>query len=177
MKRRQLLKALGFSSAGIVALSCSDQERAAEIAAAQGALQDADLDWGKAPCRFCGTGCGVEVGVKDGRVMAVRGDTASPVNKGLLCVKGYHLPGFLYGEDRLEYPMLRDGEDWRRISWEEALDLIAEKFQEALDTHGPESVAMYGSGQWTIFDGYAATKWYRGGMQDWVSAGLTTVKP
>jgi len=165
MKRRQLLKALGFSSAGIVALSCSDQERASQIAASQEQLQDADLAWGKAPCRFCGTGCGVEVGVRDGRVMAVRGDEASPVNKGLLCVKGYHLPGFLYGEDRLTHPMLRDGDSWRRISWEEALDLIAEKFQDALDAHGPESVAMYGSGQWTIFDGYAASKWFRGGMR------------
>ncbi len=97
--------------------------------------------------------------------MAVRGDEASPVNKGLLCVKGYHLPAMLYGEDRLTHPMLRDGDSWRQISWDEALDLIAEKFQEALDEKGPDGVAVYGSGQWTVFDGYAALKWVKGGMR------------
>ena len=62
----------------------------------------------------------------------------APVNKGLLCVKGYHLPGFLYGEDRLRYPLRRkeDG-SLERISWDAALDLIAEKFSGALEEHGP----------------------------------------
>ena len=50
------------------------------------------------------------VGVEQGRVVAVRGDEASPVNKGLLCVKGYHLPGLLYGEDRLLYPQRRNAD-------------------------------------------------------------------
>ena len=165
MKRRDVLKALGAATAGIAAFSCTDRDEAARIAE-QGPIADADLEWGKAPCRYCGTGCGVEVGVKDGLVRAVRGDQASPVNKGLLCVKGYHLPGMLYGADRLTHPMRRqpDG-SMQQISWDEALDLMAEKFQEAIDQHGPESVGMYGSGQWTVFDGYAAIKWFRGGMQ------------
>jgi nitrate reductase NapA len=165
MKRRDLLKVASLSSAGIAAFSCGDQERGADIAAGQAAINDADLDWQKAPCRFCGTGCGVEVGVGEGRVMAVRGDEASPVNSGLLCVKGYHLPAFLYGEDRLTHPMLRDGDDWRQISWDEALDLVAEKLQAAIDDHGPESVAMYGSGQWGVHDGYAASKFFRAGLK------------
>ena len=108
MKRRKFLKTLGAGTAGIAAFSCKDQEAARRIAAEQGSIQDADLTWSKAPCRYCGTGCGVEVGVKDGRIMAVRGDEASPVNRGLLCVKGYHLPAMLYGEDRLTHPMLRN---------------------------------------------------------------------
>ncbi len=165
MNRRELLQVLGATSAtGVAAFSCSDREAAERIVEGQ-SLADADLDWKKAPCRYCGTGCGVEVGVREGRVMSVRGDEASPVNRGLLCVKGYHLPAFLYGEDRLLYPQLRDGSGWKRISWDEALDLVASKYQEALDQHGPESVAMYGSGQWTIFDGYAASKWFRGGLR------------
>jgi nitrate reductase NapA len=129
-------------------------------------LTPSDLKWGKAPCRYCGTGCGVEVGVRDGRVLAVRGDEAAPVNQGLLCVKGYHLPAMLYGEDRLTHPQLRqpDG-SLKTISWDAALDLIATKFGESLAESGPESVAVYGSGQWTIFDGYAALKWVKGGMR------------
>ncbi|MBC8024507.1 MAG: twin-arginine translocation signal domain-containing protein, partial [Steroidobacteraceae bacterium] len=50
-----------------------------------------ELTWSKAPCRFCGTGCGVNVGVKSGRVVATHGDVHSPVNRGLNCVKGYFL--------------------------------------------------------------------------------------
>ena len=111
MRRRDFLKTLGASGTAVAAFSCADRE-AAERSAADGTDADVDLKWDKAPCRFCGTGCGVEVGVKDGKVMSVRGDEANPVNKGLLCVKGYHLPGFLYGEDRLRHPLKRrdDGE-------------------------------------------------------------------
>jgi nitrate reductase NapA len=165
MRRRKFLKTVGASAAGVVAFSCADREQAQRLRGAGDALADPDLKWSKAPCRYCGTGCGVEVGVKDGRVIAVRGDEKSPVNRGLMCVKGYHLPGMLYGADRLKYPMLREGNDWKRISWDEALELVASKYQEALDQGGPESVAIYGSGQWTVFDGYAASKWFRGGMR------------
>ncbi len=165
MRRRDFLVGLAGAGGSVVAFSCRDRERAERLAAESDAIGDADLTWSKAPCRFCGTGCGVEVGVKDGRVMSVRGDEASPVNRGLLCVKGYHLPGFLYGEDRLTHPMLRDGDGFRRISWDDALDLVAEKFGAALRDHGPESVAMYGSGQWGVHDGYAALKWVKGGMR------------
>ncbi len=164
MKRRKFLKTLGASAAGIAAFSCADREQARLLQANADALADLDLKWSKAPCRYCGTGCGIEVGVKDGRVMAVRGDEKSPVSRGMMCVKGYHLPGMLYGADRLKYPMLRDGNGWKRISWDEALDLIAAKYREALDESGPEAVAIYGSGQWTVFDGYAASKWFRGGL-------------
>ena len=165
MKRRRFLETIGASTAGVAAFSCADREAAAGLGANGSALTDADLTWTKAPCRYCGTGCGVEVGVKDGRVMTVRGDVKSPVNRGLLCVKGYHLPGMLYGEDRLTHPMLRDGNRWKQISWDEALDLVAAKYQEAIDQAGPESVAIYSSGQSTIHDGYAASKWFRGGLR------------
>lgn len=167
LDRRSFIKILG-TGAPVAAVSCGDRDTADRMAAQDqaGSLRDADLTWDKAPCRFCGTGCGVEVGVHDGKVLAVRGDEASPVNRGLLCVKGYHLPAFLYGKDRLTRPQRRhpDGrlED---ISWDQALDLIAQNYQRTLDEHGPEAVAVYGSGQWTVFDGYAALKWVKGGMR------------
>ncbi len=162
LDRRQWLSGVGV--AGVAAFSDRDIHEAARLDV--GAEPPPNLAWGKAPCRFCGTGCGVEVGTQGGKVVAVRGDTKSPVNQGLLCVKGYHLPAFLYGEDRLTHPMRR-GTDGKltKITWDEALDLVASKFKGALDQHGPESVAMYGSGQWTIFDGYAALKWVKGGMR------------
>ena len=125
---------------------------------------DPRLSWTKAPCRFCGVGCGVMVGVKEGKVLAVAGDELSPVNRGLLCIKGYSLPGVLYGEDRLTHPLIRTNGTLKQASWDEALDLIAARFQETLAAHGPTAVAMYGSGQWTISDGYVASKWFRAGM-------------
>ncbi len=164
LDRRSFLRLLG-GSGGVVAFSCRDRDAAERLADAPAGI-DADVSWDKAPCRFCGTGCGVEVGVADGRVVAVRGDQASPVNRGLLCVKGYHLPGFLYGEDRLREPLRRhpDGR-LEAISWDAALDLIAERFGDTLARKGPEAVGMYGSGQWTIYDGYAALKWVKAGMR------------
>ena len=65
------------------------------------------LKWDKAPCRYCGTGCGVNVAVKDGRVVAPHGDVHAEVNRGINCVKGYFLSKILYGADRLAKPLLR----------------------------------------------------------------------
>jgi nitrate reductase NapA len=159
--RRDFLEGLGLLAAGTVLTSCGKGEPAQKSET----FDATSVKWDKAPCRFCGTGCGVEVAVKDEKVVAVRGDEASPVNKGLLCVKGYHLPGILYGEDRLLYPQLRTETGLKRISWDEALELIASKFQTTLDEHGPDAVAIYGSGQWTVFDGYVASKWIRAGLK------------
>ena len=167
LDRRALFRSAGLgAAAGVVALSCSDRQEAERLARASSAIDPSDLRWSKAPCRYCGTGCGVEVGVRGGKVLAVRGDAAAPVNRGLLCVKGYHLPGMLYGEDRLTHPQRRhpDGRV-ETISWDEALDLIAREFGRALEEGGPEAVAVYGSGQWGVHDGYAALKWVKGGMR------------
>ena len=99
MDRREFLM-IGTAATAAGTLGCSRETVATPEG--QAAIARADVAWSKAPCRFCGTGCGVEVGVADGKVVAVRGDELSPVNKGLLCVKGYHLPALLYGRDRLQ---------------------------------------------------------------------------
>ncbi len=131
-----------------------------------------DLVWDKAPCRFCGTGCSVMVGVADGKVMAVKGDPGSSVNQGTLCVKGYSLPFIQYGRDRLTTPLIRmkNGRydkhgTLTEATWDEAMDLIASKARQAIKEHGPASVGMFGSGQWTIWEGYAASKLWKGGLR------------
>ncbi|MBL9082680.1 MAG: molybdopterin-dependent oxidoreductase [Planctomycetales bacterium] len=121
----------------------------------------AGVRWNKAPCRFCGTGCHVQVGVKGGKVVAVAGDRNAEVNKGLLCVKGYHVGSALYGQDRLTKPLLRDGDGYREISWDEAIKIIAYRIEAA-----PKRFALYGSGQWTIPEGYAAQKFMKGGLSN-----------
>jgi len=128
------------------------------------AADEAGIKWGKAPCRYCGVGCGVLVGVKGGRIVATKGDPQAPVNKGLNCIKGYFLSKALYGKDRLTKPLIRKGNKMVEASWDEALDLIAFKFKESIAKYGPDSVAMFGSGQWTVFEGYTASKLFKGGI-------------
>jgi nitrate reductase NapA len=103
--------------------------------------------WDKAPCRFCGTGCAVMVGVQDGRVVATQGDPDAPVNRGLNCIKGYFLSKIMYGKDRLTTPLLRkkNGQydkngEFVPVSWDEAFDLMATKWKEALKTDGPAGI-------------------------------------
>ncbi len=162
IERRDFLK---YAGAGMAFLPVETLwESGAALAQVEAPGLDPRLTWSKAPCRFCGVGCGVMVGTEDGVVRAVAGDELSPVNRGLLCIKGYSLPAILYGEDRLLYPQIRTANGLQRASWEEALDLIAARYGETLDQHGPEAIAVYGSGQWTISDGYVASKWFRAGM-------------
>jgi nitrate reductase NapA len=136
------------------------------------AVLDDGIRWDKAPCRFCGTGCGVLVGTKDGRMIATQGDPDAPVNRGLNCIKGYFLSKIVYGSDRLTTPLLRkkdgtyhkDGE-FTPVSWDEAFDVMAEKFKAALKAKGPTAVGMFGSGQWTVWEGYAGAKLIKAGFR------------
>jgi nitrate reductase NapA len=136
------------------------------------AADDNKIRWDKAPCRFCGTGCSVLVGVKAGRIVATQGDPDSPVNRGLNCVKGYFLSKIQYGSDRLTQPLLRmtDGKydkegEFTPISWDKAFDVMAEKFKKTLKDKGPTAVGMFGSGQWTVWEGYAAAKLFKAGFR------------
>ena len=130
------------------------------------------LKWEKAPCRFCGTGCSVNVATRDGKVVATHGDIKSPVNRGLNCVKGYFLSKIMYGRDRLNTPLLRKANgkydkngEFTEVSWDEAFDVMAEKFKAAHAELGPRGVGMFGSGQWTVWEGYAASKLMKAGLR------------
>ena len=120
------------------------------------------IEWKKTPCRFCGTGCGLLVGVSGDRAVAVKGDPNCTVNKGLCCVKGYHSVQILYGKDRLTKALVRKNGKMVEVPMKEALDLVAKKMQETIKSHGKDAVSMYGSGQWSITDGYAASKLFKG---------------
>jgi len=166
LNRRQFLRRSAAASA--IAAASTD-------APAQNIITESQftkLKWSKAPCRFCGTGCGVRVAVKGNRVVATHADANAEVNRGLNCVKGYFLSKIMYGADRLTQPLLRmrDGVydkngEFTPVSWDAAFDIMAQKFKEALKANGPESVGMFGSGQWTIWEGYAASKLMKAGFR------------
>jgi nitrate reductase NapA len=132
----------------------------------------AGLKWSKAPCRYCGTGCGINVAVHNGRVVATHGDVHAEVNRGLNCVKGYFLSKVMYGADRLTTPLLRKKNgvydkqgDFTPVDWEEAFDVMAEKFRAVLKAKGGDGIGMFGSGQWTVWEGYAANKLMKAGFR------------
>ncbi|MBL3526941.1 MAG: nitrate reductase catalytic subunit NapA [gamma proteobacterium endosymbiont of Lamellibrachia anaximandri] len=142
------------------------------IKTATAADGDDGIRWDKAACRYCGTGCSVLMGVKDGKVVASQGDPDAPVNKGLNCIKGYFLPKILYGQDRVTQPMLRKTNGkydkngkFEAVSWEEAFKTMAEKWVAARKAKGAKGVGMFGSGQWTVWEGYAAAKLMKAGFR------------
>jgi nitrate reductase NapA len=168
LTRRDAIKA----KAAAVAALAANVTLPAAAQPVPGGIENLEIKWSKAPCRFCGTGCGVMVGVKAGQVVATHGDTQAEVNRGLNCVKGYFLSKIMYGADRLTTPLLRmrggqyakDGE-LTPVSWEEAFDVMAAQAKRVLRDKGPTAVGMFGSGQWTIWEGYAATKLMRAGLR------------
>jgi anaerobic selenocysteine-containing dehydrogenase len=100
----------------------------------------------RSTCNLCQIGCGVLVHVKNQAVTSVEGDTESPLNKGVLCSKGLASLEYLYHPDRLMHPLQRVGDKgegkWKQISWDEALNTIAERMTRAKDKYGAESVAF-----------------------------------
>jgi anaerobic selenocysteine-containing dehydrogenase len=103
-------------------------------------------------CRMCHGGCGVLVYVKDGRAVKIAGDPDCPINHGTLCSKGIASTQLAYHPDRLTHPVQRIGPKgsgrWERISWDDALDAIAERMLRYRVEHGAESVVLgYGTGR------------------------------
>ena len=129
--------------------------------------------WDKAACRFCGTGCGIMIATKEGKIVAVKGDPEAPVNRGLNCIKGYFNAKIMYGADRITQPLLRVNEKgefdkkgkFKPISWEKAFDIMAEKYKETMAKNGVHSACVFGSGQYTILEGYAAVKLWKAGIR------------
>ena len=168
MDRREFMKANAIAAAAGVA-GVATPAIASNVVTGENLTR---LTWNKAPCRFCGTGCSVNVATLEGKVVATHGDFESPVNRGINCVKGYFLSKIMYGADRLQTPLLRmkNGEydkegEFTPVSWDQAFDVMEEKFKTALRNKGPSSVGMFGSGQWTVMEGYSAVKLMKAGFR------------
>ncbi len=168
MERRDFLKSAAAASAASAIGMAVPTAAQAKADAAQ-----SDWRWDKAACRFCGTGCGIMLATKNGKIVAVKGDPAAPVNRGLNCIKGYFNAKIMYGADRLTQPLLRvnsKGEfdkhgKFAPISWERAFDEMEFHTKKALKASGPEGVAVFASGQYTVMEGYAAQKMMKGGFR------------
>ncbi|MFH1381603.1 MAG: molybdopterin-dependent oxidoreductase [Chloroflexota bacterium] len=106
----------------------------------------------KSNCRGCHGGCGVLVHVQDGRITRIEGDPSFPTNHGSMCSRGLAFLQLVYHPDRLHYPLKRAGNKgegkWQRISWDEALDTIADKYRKIKEEYGAEAIVLgYGTGR------------------------------
>jgi nitrate reductase NapA len=161
--RRTFLKGAAAVSAATAA-SAAVPGTVLPLSAALPRAARAEPAWKPTPCRLCGVGCGLLVGIENGRAVAVKGDPDSAVSKGSACVKGYHSVQALYGRDRITRAMIRRNGLLVEAPLGEALDLVARKLRETAQQHGKDSVAVYGSAQWTLPDAYVASKLFKGAL-------------
>ncbi len=115
-------------------------------------------DWTRTTCPYCGVGCGVLAKTNPDGSVAIKGDLEHPANFGRLCSKGATLGETLSLDGRLLRPVV----DGAPASWETALDCVAKTFSETIAAHGPDSVALFVSGQLLIEDYYVANKLMKG---------------
>lgn len=118
----------------------------------------------KTICPYCGVGCQMILGVRQNRIVKVTGDPDYPVNQGSLCVKGRFGLGFVSSADRLKTPLIKKNGKFVEASWEEALDLVAAKFQEVKEKHGPEALAGLCSAKATNEENYLFQKFIRAAL-------------
>src|SRR5512133_1511839 len=126
MNRRDFLKSTAAAS---VLAALGSRTQAAPV--------EGDVRWTKSVCRYCGTGCGLYVGSRGGKVVSVKGDPENH-NAGFLCMKGVLLPQIMSAPDRLLHPLVRRGDRLVRASWDEAMSLAAARFRETIERHGPD---------------------------------------
>ncbi len=114
--------------------------------------------WVNSTCGYCSVGCGMQLGVKDSRVVSVRGNPEHPVNRGKLCPKGLAEHYAIEAEGRALYPLLRKNGEFERVSWDDALDVMVEHFRNIQQKYGSESVGVISTGQLVTEEFYTLGK-------------------
>ncbi len=109
-------------------------------------LEDADY-WVQSTCVFCANGCGMDIGVRGGRIVGVRGRAGDCANRGRLGPKGLHGWVANHSADRLTRPLVRMGGALREVGWEDAMSLLVERSREVCAVYSPLALAFYVGGQ------------------------------
>ncbi len=114
--------------------------------------------WVPTTCGYCSVGCGIEIGVKDGKAVASRPLASHPVNRGKLCPKGLSEHYTIDAENRAKYPLLRKNGKLARVGWDEALDTMIERFRATQAKYGSDSLGVLSTGQLVTEEFYALGK-------------------
>ncbi|MCL5678832.1 MAG: formate dehydrogenase subunit alpha [Candidatus Thermoplasmatota archaeon] len=133
-----------------------------------GAIEDLSIEeegypdqYTRSVCPYCGTGCEISIGTRNGKIVEILPVQDSPVSKGHLCVKGRYSFGFANSPDRITDPMIRVDGEWKKTSWEEAIRVVGDNFSNILSRYGPDSIGVLGSSRATNEENYLAQKFAR----------------
>lgn len=116
--------------------------------------------WVKTVCPYCGCGCNLTLHIKDNKIVSLHSDSTT-VNEGYLCSKGRFGYEFVHHPDRLQFPLIRKNGQLVRAGWDEALNLVATKFQDIKSQHGNRSLAGLSSAKCTNEENYLFQKFIR----------------
>ena len=131
--------------------------------------------WVSTTCGYCSVGCGMFIGVKDGRAVSVRGNPDHGVNFGKLCPKGLSEHYTLEAPNRARHPLLRKNGELVRVDWDEALETMVERFRSVQRKHGPDAVGVLSTGQLVTEEFYALGKLVQLGLGSKNFDGNTTL--
>jgi predicted molibdopterin-dependent oxidoreductase YjgC len=113
-------------------------------------------------CTYCGAGCTLYLQILDGEITGVLPDKEHPISRGDLCIKGWNAASFVDHPDRLRVPLVRRGDDpsseFEETTWDEALDIVAEKLLDTRNQFGPNSVGLLASAKCTNEENYLIQK-------------------
>jgi formate dehydrogenase major subunit len=133
-----------------------------------GALEDKSIlekgvptKWTKTVCPYCGTGCEMNVGTLENKLVQIKPTKESPVNHGHLCIKGAYAFDFVHSPERITEPMIRENGDWVVVDWEDALEFTANKLKQIIEKSGADSTAVLGSARATNEENHLASKFAR----------------
>ena len=132
--------------------------------------------WVKSTCGYCAVGCGMLIGVKEDRIVSIRGDENHPANKGKLCPKGLSEHYNIYADTRLKFPGMRSSKGkWFQLEWEQAYEIFLDKIKTIQNSHGADSFAVLSTGQLLTEEFYALGKLVRFGLKTGNYDGNTTL--
>lgn len=115
-------------------------------------------------CCYCGTGCGLDLKVKDNKIIGVGSAMDAPSNQGNLCIKGRYGYKFIHSSERIKTPLIKKNGKFEEASWDEALDLVASRFVELRKKYGPDALGGVASARCTSEDCFVMLKWVRAGI-------------
>jgi formate dehydrogenase major subunit len=120
-----------------------------------------ELEKVRTTCPYCGVGCQMWLHLKAGKIVKVTAVEEAAPNQGRLCVKGRFGYDFIYSEERLKTPLIRENGDFREATWDEALDLVAHRFKQIITEHGPDAIAGVSCARSLNEDSYQMQKLFR----------------
>ena len=139
------------------------------------AKEKAPEKWVRSTCGYCGVGCGLYIGVKNGDPVYVKGDPDHPVNMGTLCPKGLSEHEMVRAPTRLPGAMVKSGDGFKQVEWSEAFKRVSDKFKEVQAKHGKRSVAVISTGQLLTEEFYTLGKFVQLGLETNNYDGNTTL--